>query len=202
MSYSKSRFGLVLLISLSWALAGATVLSAQSPESKWILLDTARTSTMQKELQDAADRGYRLVSGQGSWPLTAILEKAEGNVEPIEYLLLATSRTRTMQKEMNQAAVKGYRFASVLGVGHEVVIAMQREKGKTTRTHEQKLLATIRIRTLKKELFAALGEGFRFVGQTVFEHSFTVENVAILERPVEGNAIKTAGDTRSSGERD
>lgn len=165
-----------------------------------MLLDTARTSTMQKELQDAADRGYRLVSGQGSWPLTAILEKAEGNVKPIDYLLLATKRTKTMQKEMNQAAAKGYRFASVLGVGHEVIIAMQRERGKTTQTHEQKLLATIRIRTLKKELFAAFDQGFRFVGQTVFEHSFTVENVAILERPVEGNTTKTALDTGASDE--
>jgi hypothetical protein len=166
------------------------------------MLNTIRTSTMQKELQDAADRGYRLVSGQGSWPLTAILEKAEGNVEPIDYLLLATSRTSTMQKEMNEAAAKGYRFASVLGIGREVVIAMQREKGMTTQTHEQKLLATTRVRTLKKELFAALGEGYKFVGQTVFKGGFTVEKVAILERPVEGKATKTTGDTRSSGGRE
>jgi len=140
---------------------------------------------MQKELQEAADNGYRLVEGQGSWLLSAILEKTTGEAEPIEYLLLATSRSGTMQKEMDGASAQGYRFASVLGIGQEVIIAVQRAKGMTTRTHAQLLLATSKIGTMEKELLAEASKGFRFVGQTFFERSFGgPEYVAILERPI------------------
>jgi hypothetical protein len=149
-------------------------------------LDTAKTSTMQLELQQAADAGYRLVPGQGSWLLSALLEKAQGDAEPIEYVLLATSRSGTMQKEMDAAAAQGYRFASVLGIGGEVIIALQRKKGSTAPTHRQVLLATTSINTMERELMAEAAKGFRFVGQTVFNRAFGgPEYVAILERRVE-----------------
>jgi hypothetical protein len=160
------------------------IAAAQAAPPDYVMLDTARTGTMQKELQDAADRGYRLVPGQGAWLLSAILEKATGDVEPIEYILLATSRSGTMQQEMTKASAAGYRFASVLGIGKEVIIAMQRAKDRTARTHEQVLLATSSIGTMEKELLGEAANGFRFVGQTVFDRPFGgPEFVAILERP-------------------
>lgn len=163
-----------------------TVADAQVAKPEYLVLDTARTGTMQKELQEAADRGYRLVIGQGSWLLSAILEKAAGDVEPIEYLLLSTSRSGTMQKEMDGASAQGYRFASVLGIGKDVIIAMQRKKGATTRTYHQVLLATSGIKTMERELLAEVAKGFRFVGQTVFDRLIGgPEYVAILERPAQ-----------------
>jgi len=165
--------------------AGVGVTHAQAPGPDYMMLDTAKTSTMQKELQDAADRGYRLVPGQGSWLLSAILEKSAEELPPIDYLLLATSKSSTMQKEMNDAAANGYRFASVLGIGGEVVICMERRRVVTARTHEQKLLATTKIGTMEKELLAEVANGYRFVGQTVFVNWMGgSEYVAILERPV------------------
>ncbi len=162
-----------------------TLAAGQAVQPDYRVLDTARTATMQKELQEAADRGYRLVQGQGSWLLSAILEKATGEVEPIEYVLLATSRSGTMQKEMAGAAAQGYRFASVLGIGQQVIIAMQRNKGITTQTHEQTLVATSSIKTMERELGAEASKGFRFMGQTVFDRVLGgPEYVAILERPV------------------
>ena len=152
-------------------------------EPEYLILDTARTGDMQKQLQDAADRGYRLVSGQGSWLLSAILEKTTA-AEPIDYLLLSTKRSGTMQKELDTASTQGYRFASVLGVGKEVIIAMQRRKGTTTRTHQQVVLATSGIKTMERELLAEVAKGFRFVGQTVFDGLISAEYVAILERPI------------------
>jgi hypothetical protein len=153
-----------------------------APAPDYLLLDTARTGTMQMELQEAADRGYRLVPGQGSWLLSAILERT-GEVAPVDYLLLATSRSGTMQEEMDAAAAQGYRFASVLGIGREVIIAMQRSRGSVAKTHEQMLLATTNIGTMERELLAAAAKGFRFAGQTVFDRAFGgPEYVAILER--------------------
>jgi hypothetical protein len=163
---------------------GAGVARAQVTPPDYLVLDTAKTSTMQRELQEAADRGYRLVPGQGSWLLSAIMEKPAEEPPPIDYLLLATSKSGTMQKEMNEAASKGYRFASVLGIGPEVVICMERRRAVTARTHEQKLLATTKIGTMEKELLAEVANGYRFVGQTVFVNWLGNEYVAILERRV------------------
>ncbi|MGH2628532.1 MAG: hypothetical protein ACRDHY_17995, partial [Anaerolineales bacterium] len=96
-----------------------------------------------------------------------------------------TSRSGTMQKEMAQAASQGYRFGSVLGIGGEVILAMQRKKGATAPTHEQMLLATTRIGTMEKELLAETAKGYRFVGQTLFENWMGArEFVSILERPI------------------
>lgn len=171
-----------LLASIAFGMAA----SAYGAEhARYIVLDTMKTSTMQKELQEAADRGYRLVAGQGVWLLSAILEKVPDDAEPVEYLLLATSRSGTMQKEMTQAASQGYRFGSVLGIGGEVILAMQRKKGATAPTHEQLLLATTRIGTMEKELLAEAAKGYRFVGQTLFENWMGArEFVSILERPI------------------
>lgn len=175
------RSGVAAICVLALAATGA---GAGQSVPDYLFLDTNRTGTMQTELQEAADRGYRLVPGQGSWLLSAILEKAPANVEPVDYLLLATSRSGTMQQEVNDAAAQGFRFASVLGIGSEVIIAMQRPKGATTATHDLKLLATSRIGTMEKELLAEAAQGFRFVGQTVFDRAFGgPEYVAILERP-------------------
>jgi len=165
--------------------AGMSDARAQATPPNYLVLDTTKTSTMQTELQSAADQGYRLVPGQGSWLLSAIMEKPATELPPIDYLLLATSKSGTMQKEMNDAAANGYRFASVLGIGGEVVICMERRRVVTARTHEQKLLATTKIGTMEKELLAEVANGYRFVGQTVFVNWMGgSEYVAILERPV------------------
>lgn len=171
----------IVALAIVGALVPGTAV-AQDGRADYLVLDTAKTSTMQKELQEAADRGYRLVPGQGSWVLSAVLERAPQEAVDIEYLLLATSKSGTMQKEMNAASAQGYQFASVLGIGQQVIVAMQRRKGSTVRTHSQTLLATTRISTMQKELLEAATKGFRFVGQTVFEGMLGVEYVAILER--------------------
>jgi hypothetical protein len=172
----------VVLVTASLVVSSGAV-SAQVEPADYVLIDTMKTSTMQKELQSAADRGYRIVPGQGTWLLSALLQKPATEAEPVDYILLATAKSGTMQTEMNAAAAQGYRFASVLGIGPEVVVCMERRKGATARSHEQKLLATTKIGTMEKELLAEAAKGFRFVGQTVFTNWLGPEYVAILERP-------------------
>jgi hypothetical protein len=48
--------------------------------------------------------------------------------------------------------------------GVELLVVMQREKGKTTRTHEQKVLPATKIKNLKEELLAEAQKGFNIVG--------------------------------------
>lgn len=103
------------------------------------LLATSRTSTMQKELQEAGDAGYEH-RGQSVFKKTfgteviVILER-ELDAKPKlwDYKLLATKRTSTMQKELIEAAEAGYQFVgfshgSTLFGGNEVVTIMRRPR--------------------------------------------------------------------------
>jgi hypothetical protein len=80
------------------------------------LLATNKTGTMQKELQAAADAGFRYV-GQtvfqsmfGGAEVACILERdpAAPETTKFEYKLLATSKTSTMQKELQAAGDQSY----------------------------------------------------------------------------------------------
>ncbi len=97
---------------------------------EYFLLATSRTSTMQKELNEAAEKGFRLMPKtiiakeqfMGGVEIVLLMEKAPGKAQHYRYLLLATSRTSTMQKEMAQAADDGYEVVGMASRGEHVVI--------------------------------------------------------------------------------
>src|SRR3954453_5092030 len=100
-----SRSVLALLLSVMPLLS----LTAQEPNSdaqRYKLLATTRTSTMQKELDEAAAQGYRILVGSptSSSEMALFLERVATAEDPYKYKLLATSRTGTMQKELNEVA--------------------------------------------------------------------------------------------------
>ncbi|HET7696198.1 MAG TPA: hypothetical protein VFK57_10855 [Vicinamibacterales bacterium] len=142
------------------------------------VLSTAKTSTMQKEMQEAADAGYRFADVMGG-------ETAIGGSEVVvvmmrrpdqgawEYRLLATNKTSTMQKELQEAGEAGFdyrgqtQFKSAFG-GKEVVVILERPRDPAARLRFQyQLLATARTSTMQKELTEAAERGFEFVGLTV-----------------------------------
>ena len=105
------------------------------------LLATAKTSTMQKELQAAADEGFLYV-GQtvfettfGGDEVVVILERdLEREPRTDHYKLLATKKTSTLQKELRQAGARGYELlgmtvaATTFG-GNELVAILRRRGG-------------------------------------------------------------------------
>jgi len=103
------------------------------------LLATNKTSTMQKEMSEAAGAGYEY-RGQtltetmfGGKEIVVIMERLKGSSAPrFEYKLLATNKTSTMQKELSEVAEVGYAFRAVsVGStafgGQEVVVITQRD---------------------------------------------------------------------------
>ena len=104
------------MIAAVFMLALAAVSFAQdkkAPEDlQYKLLATTKTSTMQKEIDQAAQAGYRiLVGAPTSGTEMAVFLSKDGTVaDPYRYKLLATTRTSTMQKELNEAADGGYRL--------------------------------------------------------------------------------------------
>jgi hypothetical protein len=142
------------------------------------VLATAKTSTMQKEMQEAADAGFRfadVMGGETAIGGSEVVVVMSRRADPAawEYRLLATNRTSTMQKELQEAGEAGYdyrgqtQFKSTFG-GKEVVVILERPKDPAARLRFQyQLLATTKTSTMQKELTDAAERGFEFVGLTV-----------------------------------
>jgi hypothetical protein len=172
-------------------------LAQRDPRLEYRLLATNRTSTMQKEMNQSADAGFRfdgVMGGEtafGGSEVVVVMHRDPANEqrERFQYRLLATNKTSTMQKEMQQAGDDGYEykgqsvFSSTFG-GREVVVILERDRETEKRAWEYKLLATSKTATMQKELTEAGEAGFSFVGVTVAETSFGgKEVVSILRRP-------------------
>lgn len=162
------------------------------------VLATSKTTTMQKEMNEAARAGFRfegVMGGEtafGGSEVVVVMGKDTGREDSgrYEYRLLATSKTSTMQKELQEAAEAGfdYRGQSVFETtfgGSEVVVILEHDRQAEPARDEYKLLATKKTSTMRKELAEAGSEGFSFVGLTVAPTAMGGnELVGILRRPV------------------
>jgi hypothetical protein len=140
---------------------------------------------MQKELDEAAAQGYRILVGSptsGS-EMALFMAREPTSDHPYSYKLLATTRTGTMQKELNELSDQGYRLlprtmiakAGLIG-GVEIVVILERP-AKVERRYEYKLLATSRTSTLQKEVTETQAAGFVIVGMVS-----RGEHMIIMER--------------------
>src|SRR5262245_15800919 len=112
----------VSALSISLILSSIGVLFAAQPQANlgsrdYNLLATQKTSTMQKELNEAAGAGYlfeRAMGGQkgfGGKEVVSIMSRNKGDARPrYEYKLLATNKTSTMQKELQEASNLGFEY--------------------------------------------------------------------------------------------
>jgi hypothetical protein len=165
------KFALVALVCF-----GGVLNAADNATYQYRLLATSRTSTMEKELNEAADAGFVFSSvmggetGIGGKEVVVVMTKKAGGApsEGRKYKLLATSRTSTMQKELQQAADKGFDycgqtvFQSAFG-GKEVSVILESSPSAPKRRIEFKLLATSMTSTMDKELNEAGAAGFEFI---------------------------------------
>jgi hypothetical protein len=107
---------------------------AEKEPYKYKLLATTRTGTMQKELNEVADQGYRLMPSTmlakaqllGGVEIVMVLERPPAPNKRYEYKLLATSRTGTLQKEVTEATEGGFKVVGMVSRGEHMVV-MERE---------------------------------------------------------------------------
>ncbi len=169
----------IVLLAAGWAasLAMSTVANAADSLLEYRVLATSKTSTMEKELNEAAAAGYRFSKAMGG-------KSANGGQEVIvamvkdsavsgrKYRLLATTKTSTMQKEMQQVANDGYAyldqtvFESAFG-GQEVAVIMELDPSRKEMHTSYRLLATTKTSTMQKELQEAGAQGYILLGLTV-----------------------------------
>lgn len=177
-------------------LALGAALPAAAQQVQYKVLATLRTSTMEKELNEMADMGYRfqaVMGGEtamGGSEVVSVMSKTADSKPQFAYKLLATTRTSTMQKELQDAADLGFEyrgqtvFKSTFG-GNEVVCILERDKNlPAQRRFEYKLLATTKTSTLDKELNEVGIGGYTVLGMTVGKTALGgKELVAITSKP-------------------
>jgi hypothetical protein len=154
--------------------------SRVDPSLRYRLLATAKTSTMQKEVDEAAAAGYRMLVGSAAKEILMIAAKVAPPAEPYQYVFLATTKTSTLQKELNAAGAKGFhllpctmvaiakRFPRFLGGGDEAYqtelgMVMEKTPGSNAR-HGYLLLSAARASTMRKKLAQASQQGYDVIG--------------------------------------
>ena len=187
-----------VLVAVAIAALSSPVPRAQTDDVvEYRVLATSKTSTLEKELNEAAEAGFRFVTVMGGETAiggkeaVSIMSRHKGDHGRYMYKLLATSKTSTMQKEMQQAADAGFEyrsqtvFESLIG-GKEVVAIMERDKDQPTAgMYQYKLFATTKTSTMQKELQEAGDQGFEVLGMTVASTAIGgKELVAIARRKV------------------
>jgi hypothetical protein len=172
----------------------APTLSAAQDTPNYRVLATNKTSTMQKEMSEAAAAGFRFVAVMGGETsfggneVVALMQRTPGNKPRYEYRLLATSKTSTMQRELQDASDAGFSFVgqtvfqSLFG-GKEVAVILERDReGASKVNYEYRLIATKRTSTLQKEMDEAGSAGFEALAMTVGETAMAGNELVVIMR--------------------
>lgn len=137
-------------------------------DQTYLVLSTKRIQTMEKELDEAAAKGFRVMFGGPTlaFDMALLLKRTPGAVDaPYSYKILATSRMKTMEKELNEIASKGYRLLSrtiIFKQGlltAELLMIMEHEP-QSDRSYDYKLLAASKETKLHKKIDEAISQGF------------------------------------------
>ena len=175
---------------LCLAIAAPALAQARS----YKILATSKTSTMQKEMQEAGDAGYKFVAVMGGETaiggseVVVLVEKTSDDKNTYSYRLLATNKTSTLQKELQEAGDAGFHavgqtvFATAFG-GEETVAIVQRTSGApSTSRYEYKLVATNKTSTLEKELKELADQGYQAIDLTVGKTALGGNEIVVITR--------------------
>lgn len=187
----------ILLLAVGWAasLAMSTVANAANSLLEYRVLATSKTSTMEKELNEAAAAGYRFSKAMGGKSanggqeviVAMVKDSAVSGQGVRKYRLLATTKTSTLQKEMQQAANDGYAylaqtvFESAFG-GQEVAVIMELDPSRKEMHTSYWLLATTKTSTMQKELQEAGAQGYILLGLTVGKTAIGGDEIVTILR--------------------
>lgn len=180
----KAILALTVLLSVSG--------SALAQNHTYKILATNKTSTMQKEMQEAGDAGFRFVAvmggetAVGGKEVVVLMGKTQGDSNTYGYRLLATSKTSTLQKELQEASDGGFAvvgqtvFESLFG-GKETA-AIVEKSGTGAERFEYKLVATSKTSTMEKELKELADAGYEAIGLTVGKTALGGSELVVITR--------------------
>lgn len=108
---------------------------------RYLVLGTYRTSTLRKEISQAAAAGYRVVAGWAEDELVVVLEKVADPPGTYQYQLVTTPETSTMEARLREAGAAGFRVVPQaiflntvllkMGESPEFVVVMEKAPNST-----------------------------------------------------------------------
>ena len=177
-SGKTAQTALRVIATLAATMAVSLGANAADRSFNYRVLATSKTSTMEKELNEAAVDGFRFskvmdgrVTNGGQVIIAMVKAPTEPGQESRKYRLLSTTRTSTMQTEIQQLADAGYTyldqtvFESAMG-GKEIAVIMELDSRREPHS-SFRLLATTKASTMQKELQEAGAQGYALLGFTV-----------------------------------
>ncbi|HKQ74237.1 MAG TPA: hypothetical protein VJ810_11145 [Blastocatellia bacterium] len=141
--------------------------SADDPE--YMILETVRISTLQKEINQAAKEGYRLFLSSAA--NVALMARDKRNHQPrYEYKLLKLKKQAEGEELLTQSQL-GYDYRATLS-GMTAALELDLQSGTDSRVHEYKFLKFPNKEEEKekflKEISEAVASGFRFLDLTAW----------------------------------
>lgn len=156
-------------------------------DQNYLVLSTKKIGTMEKELDEVAAKGFRVLYSAPTQQLdmALFLKRSEGNEENLAaYKILATSKISTMRKELNQFAEKGYRFlprTAIFKSGFitaEFVTVMERLANPVYR-YEYKLIQGRKETKVHKEIEAGIADGYKPITMIILGR-----HVVVMEKEI------------------
>jgi hypothetical protein len=133
----------------------------------YLILSTKKIQTMEKELGEAAAKGFRVLYGAPTQQFDmALFLTRTRTPQPFSYKIIATSRNKTMEKEINELAAQGYRILPRTAVFKqgllvaEFVMIMERDPN-VAKSYEYKLVVARVENKLQKDMEEVMKDGFQ-----------------------------------------
>ncbi|CAN5354069.1 hypothetical protein BH10ACI1_BH10ACI1_17290 [soil metagenome] len=179
---------LLLFLILSFSIFAFSQDKVQIDDDQtYLVLSTKRIQTMEKELDEVAAKGFRVLYSAPTqqYDMSILLNRvSEPTNAPYSYKVLATSRIKTMEKEMNDLAKQGYQLLPrtiIFKQGFitaELVMLMERAPN-SRKTYEYKLVQGRKEVKIHKEIEEAGAQGFVPVTMIIIG-----ENVVVMEKEI------------------
>ena len=188
----KNTMTLLLAASLIAMTVISTSAQAADASLDYRIIATSKTSTMEKELNEGGDAGFRfskVMGGKsangGHEVIAAMVKDGSPSSGKVSYKLLATNKTSTMQKELQRAAEEGYNYLEqtvfeTAFSGREIVVIMERDPSKKDLYASYRILATTKTSTMQKELQEAGAQGYVLLGLTIGKTELGGEEVVTI----------------------
>jgi hypothetical protein len=172
---------------------------------RYLVLGTYRTSTLQKEISQAASAGYRVIAGWEEREKVVLLERVVGPPATYRYQLVAAFRTSTMEKELQEAGAAGFRvvpqamllnyFLGTVDGSPEIVVVMEKAPYSTD-AYEYRVV----FHDNPESLLRAVLEGYAISGMvTVSRPRWVEESVQDSECEKRGEESVTDSESEKRG---
>ena len=166
----------------------AAIYERTADERRAAIIASGKSGTIKQEVQAAASRRQCIVDADGVEEAVYVVSACAAGGAARDYDVIATTKTDTFERELNAAAARGMRLVpqALLGIekrllvgaayNNEVVGIIEKSADAAPVTY--RVLGTVRVSTLEKELQNAANDGFTLIAFTLGPK----EAVAVLEK--------------------